>query len=172
MHTVGLVGHIGAGKTSIAKYLESKGYMRVTLSDFLVEEARSRGLPASRKDLQDLGDELRQRNGGSFLVRRALEKASQAGTTRLVIDGLRNPDEVRALKETGNATLLGVSRPNRAGEDVDPPAADRERTPNEPPWGQRVADSMPLADLVVENAGALEDLYLQVSTLLLAEVGS
>jgi dephospho-CoA kinase len=170
MQIVGLVGHIGAGKTSIAKYLQSRGYLRVTLSDFLLEEAAARGLPPTRSNLQDLGDEVRQRKGGAVLAERALERAMTAGSRRVVIDGVRNPDEVRALKGTNGAVLVAVRRPDQSGGQAEQQAAERERNPNEPPWGQRVADSIPMADFVIENSGALEDLYAKVAALLAFEV--
>ena len=82
MKIVGLVGHIGAGKTSIAKFLESTGYLRITLSDFLIQEARAREVAPTRVNLQHLGDELRRRNGGSVLFKRALEMANRVKADR------------------------------------------------------------------------------------------
>src|ERR1700682_2816262 len=79
MKIVGLVGHIGAGKTSIAKFLESTGYLRITLSDFLIQEARAREVAPTRVNLQHLGDELRRRNGGSVLFKRALDGQPSQG---------------------------------------------------------------------------------------------
>ena len=169
MKIVGLVGHIGAGKTSIAKFLESTGYLRITLSDFLIQEARAREVAPTRVNLQHLGDELRRRNGGSVLFKRALKMANQVKADRVVIDGIRNPDEVRALKDEQGAILIGVTRSQWQGSTQDAAASSRERNPNEPAWGQRVAESISMADLMVENAGTLDELCLKVSDLLLRQ---
>ncbi len=169
---IGLIGHIGAGKTSIATYLESKGCLRITLSDFLKEEATVRGLAPTRRNLQDLGDEFRRRHGGSFLAARAVQKALNAGSVQVVVDGLRNPDEVRALKDSGNALLLAVCRPYSSAPRFEQSAITREMSPSAPPWGQRVADSTSMADVVIVNSGDLEDLYARVDSLLLTEVPS
>jgi dephospho-CoA kinase len=164
---VGLIGHIGSGKTSIANYLEGRGFLRVTLSDFLMDEAKARGLTPTRKNLQDLGDELRRVKGGSVLVRRALEKAEHLGSTRLVIDGLRNPDEVRAVREVPNALLIGVTRSHYVDdENTEVAAVRREKSNAEPAWGQRVSDSMKMATFVIDNSGSLDELYERVSSLL------
>jgi dephospho-CoA kinase len=162
---IGLVGHIGSGKTSIATYLESLGYARVTLSEFLRREASRRGLEPGRQQLQDLGDELRRIQGGGVLVLAALRLISDHGWKRAVIDGIRNPDEVGALREAGRSTLIAVTRPQSipTGEDVE--ALRREMDDAAPSWGQRVAASIALADVVIENNGTLEQLRRKVNAL-------
>jgi len=159
MKVIGLVGYARAGKTSVARYLESRGFHRITLSDLLREEASRRGMQDDRPTLQRLGDELRQSRGGGYLIAIALSRAEAARAACVVIDGVRNPDEIAAIKAHPSAVILAVDRPGELAKDA---AALRERAPSEPPWGQRVAESLGHADITIRNDRGLEDLYAAV----------
>ena len=58
-----LTGMPGAGKSTIAEGLESKGYEIINLGNAVREEAKNRNLEASRENLGKLMLELREKNG-------------------------------------------------------------------------------------------------------------
>jgi dephospho-CoA kinase len=105
---IGITGPFGSGKTTAANHLETKGYQRITLSSFLSEELKRRGIEATRANLQDLGNELREKGGPGALAVRALEMMKSAHIQRATIDGIRNLGEIEALREGSNFILLGV----------------------------------------------------------------
>jgi len=176
MIVVGLVGHMHSGKTSAAKYLEEHGYCRISLSGFLVAEARRKSLEPSRRNLQNLGNAMRKKLGGSVLVRLALAEAERRGASRLVIDGLRNPAEADEVHRVGGL-VIGIVGPKRdplrpvEEDEKERAALERESSLEEPAWGQRVADALRDADTVIDNSSSLDALYHRVAGELMAREG-
>jgi len=102
---IGITGAFGSGKTTAAQYFKKKGYTVIALSKPLEEEAIKRKLPLTRKILQDIGNEWREKYGSGILATKALSSAKNNG--KLVIDGLRNLGEVEALRKN-NGVLLAI----------------------------------------------------------------
>lgn len=106
---IGIVGLPGSGKTTAAKYLESKGFTRVTLSEFIKEEVAKAGITNyTREILQDYGNKMREQFGPQVLAQLALEKVKTDGISKAVIDGIRNIHEVAALETENNFHLVGI----------------------------------------------------------------
>jgi dephospho-CoA kinase len=55
---IGISGEIAAGKTTIAKYPEGKGYFETRYSGVLQELLEQEGKQASRRSLQEIGEWL------------------------------------------------------------------------------------------------------------------
>lgn len=110
MLIIGLVGPFGGGKTSTAKYLVEKGFFNVRLSQFIEEEIEKRKLGSvkDRKLLQDVGNELRKVHGSDILAKKALKQAMDKKVSKLVIDGIRNVDELKLLKNQDPAYIFGI----------------------------------------------------------------
>lgn len=106
---IGLTGANASGKGEAAEYLKSKGFEYYSLSDILREEARLKGIAPSRENLIRLGNELRKKNGPSVLADLAIKKAPVKKD--YVIDSIRNPFEIKALKKLKGFTLLGIDAP-------------------------------------------------------------
>ena len=104
---IGITGAFGSGKSTAAAIIESQGYKKIYLSSFLEQEALEKALPMTRKTLQDLGNQIRERKGPGELMRMALK--SVAKEERVVIDGLRNLGEVEELKKHGGYLLAIVA---------------------------------------------------------------
>ncbi len=107
---IGLVGLPGAGKTTVAKILASKGFVHVTLSSFIKEEAKKDGTTEfPREVLQNYGNKMREIYGPQILAQLALKKIREEKPQKIVIDGIRNLYEVAFLKVENNFALIGVS---------------------------------------------------------------
>lgn len=104
LRIIGITGPFGSGKTTASLFFRKKGYKIISLSSFLEEEALKRNLKLTRKNLQDLGNELREKNGPGILMEKALEGMKY----NVVIDGIRNMAEVERLKKEEGAILLAV----------------------------------------------------------------
>jgi dCMP deaminase len=110
---IGITGTKRSGKSVLAKALEKKGFVYSSLSDRVREEAAKRGLQTyTIRDLQDIGNELRTRDGTGILAKRTLDVV--AGKENVVVEGIRNPGEVEVLRNAGqDFYLIAVDAPQR-----------------------------------------------------------
>ncbi len=106
---IGLTGANASGKGEAASYLKSKGFKYYSLSDILREEARARKIEPSRENLIGLGNELRKKNNPSVLADLAVKKIKNKDNC--IIDSIRNPFEIRALRKLNNFILIGIDAP-------------------------------------------------------------
>ncbi len=107
---IGVVGQIACGKGKLVEYLiEKMGFTSFSLSSILHDELKEKGIKNyTRKDLQDLGDQLRKQSGDAVLAKLAIKKMNESGKTKFIIEGIRNPGEIEFLKKFPHFILLGV----------------------------------------------------------------
>jgi dephospho-CoA kinase len=105
---IGLTGAFGSGKTSAANFFEEKGFKRIGLSDFLKDQLTKDGKSLTRKNFQDLGNELRRKNGPGYLAKKASEMIVLENLDKVTVDGLRNIGELDILRKNFNFVLIGV----------------------------------------------------------------
>jgi len=103
---IGLCGKNAAGKTSAAEYLQKKGFYYRSLSDAVREEAKNRSLEDSRENLIAVGNDLRKKFGPGILADRVLMSIDK--DKNYVIDSIRNPSEVAALKKRSDFFLFYI----------------------------------------------------------------
>ena len=180
---IGLVGLPGAGKTTIAKYLEKKRFTHVILSDFIKVEASKSGIvDFTREILQDYGNKMREQFGPQILAQLALKKIRSDKITKVVIDGVRNPYEVAFLKVENNFTLIGVAaRPQvRYKRLVERKTRSwngsfheflkqehREESLGSAQIGLRVSQCLKEADYIIQNNSSIDSLYKATEAVLL-----
>ncbi len=113
MLIIGVVGQIASGKGILVNYLTRHfGFASFSLSLIVHDELRKRGIRKfSRQTLQDMGDELRKKEGNDVLAKRVIERLNRE--EKIVIEGIRNPAEIEFLKKNPNFILIGV-KANRA----------------------------------------------------------
>lgn len=172
---IGLTGPICAGKDEVGRLLEEKGFIRLSLVEELREEARKRGIELTRKNLQDLGDLLRQQEGMDVLARKVMSKIVPG--KRYTIESIRNPGEVTALKELEGFMLCCITasdftrftRMVQRGREQDPQTFEeflaieaRDRGIGQATYGQQNEACWALADYVLENETTLDDLSKKV----------
>lgn len=91
---IGITGHIGSGKTTVGRYLESKygfQYLRYSavLADWLAKD------PESKAQLQKVGWEVMAGGMQAELNRRLLAQITPEGD--VAVDGLRHPLDYQTL---------------------------------------------------------------------------
>ncbi len=173
---IGVTGPIASGKSVLAELLMAKGFLRLTLSEEVREEAKKRGLPIERRALQDLGNQLRKEFGKGYWAERLLIKM-QPGKN-YVIEGIRNPGEVETLRKLPSFILIGISAPVEdrlewilaRNKDSDPKTREgilaidaRDRGVGEGSEGQQSDACYALADFYILNNTTLEDLREKVA---------
>lgn len=109
MKIIGLAGTNGSGKDTIGDLLAEKhGFLFISGSDLLRDEARKRGLPVERENLRMISAEWRRKSGLGALIDQAIElyqKDSSGQTGGMVIASLRNPGEADRVHELGGTVI-------------------------------------------------------------------
>jgi dephospho-CoA kinase len=167
---VGFSGHIGAGKTSAARFLESSHgfrYLRYSqvLAEWLLDESQGKAeLQAIGWDVMDGG---RQRELNSRLIARIESGADHA------IDGLRHPIDHESLSQAfpSHFFLLHIEAPLELRWQRHKPKGrfasfEEFRRADMHPVEQHIDELKPLATKVLTNTGALEELYQQLDAVL------
>jgi len=169
---IGLTGPMGSGKTTIVEALEKEGFLHITLSDILREEAKKQGKQEERSVLMEIGQHFREEHGAGVLGKKVREKIEAQPKGNWIADGIRNPAEVEELKKTGNFVLIANTAPEdlivkrilsrkRADDTLDEASIRkklrREMGEGEPPEGQQVKKCIELADYVFENTMPIDE---------------
>jgi len=177
---IGLTGSFGAGCSEAVSFLETQEFRKYSLSRDILREAWFEKSKVQLTDLeetietrrkwQDAGDALRKEEGLSTLVDRALKKIARddsqkkgANHSPLVIDSIRNPGEVEALRQTfSDFYLVAVSASQEQrmkrydriykGQQKAFLVDDaRDSGADELPWGQHVQMCVDISDVLVSN---------------------
>lgn len=181
---IGLTGKNGAGKGEVARFLTESGYEYHSLSDILREELAARGQTVTREVLIGIGNELRASYGAGVLAERTLEKLS--AEAHAVVDSIRNPFEVEALRRRRNFYLLEVDADpkirferakarNREGEAKTYEGfleMESREAQTSDPTTQQLNRTGEMADAVVSNNGTVEELRDQVRQVIQALAAS
>lgn len=95
---VGFSGEIAAGKTTAARFLEREGFAYTRISLVIDDVLKRRGEDLTRENRQRVGLELHNEKGQRWLCRKAIEYLG-VNANRIVVDGLRWPDDVQYFQE-------------------------------------------------------------------------
>lgn len=179
---IGLTGTIACGKELVSSVFREDGFSYFSLSAAVREEAARRCIrDPTRKQLQDIGNELRELLGVDIWARRTFDKIMKSGAKYAVVDGIRNPLEVRYLREKSSFYLVAVDAPielrfkrlierHREG---DPKTYEeflavdaRDRGLGEDETGQQVGQCLNMADYWIFNQKSIEELKREVNRIL------
>jgi len=110
MLIIGVVGQIASGKGILVEYLTKElGFISFSLSSIIHNELKKKGTKEfTRQTLQDMGDELRKKEGDGVLARRTIETLLEQSKEKVIIEGIRNPGEIEYLKKLPQFILIGV----------------------------------------------------------------
>ena len=176
---IGLTGKNGAGKTTVVEYLTQGGFIAYSLSDVIRDELKKRGREVTREHLIEMGRQLREAGGPPVLAELTLKKLDI--DKNYVIDSIRNPHEVGALRQRPDFHLLVVEadeqqrfeRVKNRGRENDPQdmrefqRLEKEELENKNPAGQQLLATAALADHIIPNNESLDTLHGHVKNLAL-----
>jgi len=174
---IGLTGKNGAGKGEVAKILQVSGFAYHSLSDVIRDELKKKGKEITRDLLIREGTRLREEGGNSVLADRILLTLDPE--KNYVIDSIRHPEEVKALRRRTDFTLWNISasqkirfeRTKLRNREQDPTTFDefvrfeKRETESNDPSAQQLKATITLSDHVIENNGQLDDLSNRVRAL-------
>ena len=180
MITIGITGTLGAGKGTIVDYLvQNKGFVHYSVRSFITEEIKRRNMPVNRDSMTEVGNDLRAQHSPSYIVEQLYAQA-QASGCNCIIESVRTPGEIAALRGKSNFYLFAVDadpkvRYERAvlrGSETDHVSYEtfianeqREMTSDDPNK-QNLRVCIDQADFRFDNGGSIEDLHKQVEQVL------
>lgn len=170
--TIGITGAFGSGKSTAAKFFESKGYRKISLAqEFLEPELRRRGRKITRKILQDIGNEWRKKYGSGVLAARAVAVIRKSSIKNAVIDGIRNAGEILELRKQKKFILFAIIADRKIRFDRLKKLKRREKLTwelftkldkrdlglGQRKTGLQVTACQALADVFIENNGKIDE---------------
>jgi dephospho-CoA kinase len=177
---IGITGTIGAGKGTIVSYLtEHHGFKHYSVRGYLIRIIEQRDMPINRDSMVLVANELRANTKPSFIVEELYNEALLEGES-CIIESIRTPGEVAALKDKGHFTLFSVDADRKTryerilirGSETDmvdfatfSENEEREMTATDPNK-QNVGACMKEANIHFDNNGSFNDLYRQIDAAL------
>lgn len=177
---IGLTGSLAAGKGIVSDFFKKIGFVYLSLSNELREIAKERKIELTRKNLQNLGNKMREEYGISILAKLVSEKIKNQNYTKAIIDGIRNPAEIIELRKIKDFFLVSVDAPARIrfnrmlerDRESDPKTLEdflkvdaRDKGEGETETGQGVRRCMIQADFTLINSETLEEVQKKVQDL-------
>ncbi len=98
----------GAGKSTIAGGLKSKGFEIINMGNAVRNEAKKRNLEPTGSNLGKLMLELRENNGPGAIAELIKSQIENSKSNVIIIDGIRSSDEIEVLRKYGTVKLLVI----------------------------------------------------------------
>jgi len=155
----------GAGKSTIAEGLKSKGYEIVNMGNAVREEAKKRNLESTRENLGKLMLELREKNGPGAIAELIKPEIESSSSNVILVDGVRSNDEIQVLKKFGNVKLLAIHASTgtrfdflqKRGRSDDPQTQEHFEERDNRELGVGISNSIALSDYAISNIGLSKD---------------
>jgi len=178
---IGLVGPIAAGKSTTVEILKKKGFASYSLSDRIREEIQNRNLEITRETLNQVSNDLRETVGADVLAQKTSELIDKENSEKIVIDSIRNPQEINFLKNHFRMYVIGLIAPQEKRFDFfanrgtnvagittweEFKALDDMELSQSGEYKQQVQACLDLADIVIENTGSVEELEVKLEEIL------
>lgn len=171
---IAFVGLTGSGKSTAVEYLTEKGYPKVYFGGIVLDEVNRRGLELTQENEQPIREELREKEGKDFVVKRIVQQINDlinAGQHRIVADGLYTWTEYKVLKHEfpGELTVVAVVTPKHlrkrrmAERPVRPLTSEQV---DQRDWAEieniEKGGPIAIADYYIHNEGNLDHLHQQI----------
>ena len=155
----------GAGKSTIAEGLKSKGYDIVNMGNAVRAEAKKRNLESTRENLGKLMLELREKNGPGAIAELIKPEIESSSSNVILVDGVRSNDEIQVLKKFGNVKLLAIHASTgtrfdflqKRGRSDDPQTQEHFEERDNRELGVGISNSIALSDYAISNIGLSKD---------------
>lgn len=106
---LGLTGRNASGKGTVADILKKGGFEYFSLSDEIRWSLARKGVEPTRDALTAEGNAIRHLEGAGALASRVTGRFSQG--INQIVDSIRNPEEVRVLRQCPNFFLISIDAP-------------------------------------------------------------
>ena len=155
----------GAGKSTIADGLKSKGYDIINMGNAVREEAKKRNLESTRENLGKLMLELREKNGPGAIAELVKSHIELSNANVILIDGVRSNNEIQVLRKFGIVKLLAIHASTdtrfdflqKRGRSDDPQTIAHFEERDNRELGVGISNSIALSDYAISNIGLSKD---------------
>ena len=175
---LGVTGRNAAGKTTIVQWFVENGWDGCSCSDAIRHWLRENGQDINRENLTQGGRTLRSQGGAGILAEMLLERMDPKQNT--IIDSIRTPDEVHALRTREDFLLIEVNvsqelrwkRMLERAREGDPTEyklflkQEETEAVAENSSGQALVATAELSDILINNEEGLNELYESLEVLL------
>lgn len=155
----------GAGKSTIAEGLKSRGYETVNLGNAVRAEARNRNLEPTGANLGKLMLDLRKKNGPGAVAELVKDQIESSRSGVIIVDGIRSSAEIDVLRRHGDVKLLAVHASTdtrfgflqRRGRSDDPRTKETFEERDTRELGVGISSSIALSEEVINNNNKTRD---------------
>ena len=155
----------GAGKSTIAEGLKSKGYDIINMGNAVRKEAKKRNLESTRSNLGKLMLELREKNGPGAIAELIKSEIELSTSNIILIDGVRSNDEIQVLRKFGIVKLLAIHASTdkrfdflqKRGRSDDPQTKKHFEERDSRELGVGISNSIVLSDYAISNIDLTKD---------------
>lgn len=161
----------GAGKSTIAAGLKSKGFDVYNMGDAVRAEAKRRNLEPTGKNLGKLMLELREKNGLGVVAELTKPQIINSNSNVVIIDGIRSNHEIEVFKKIGTVKLLLIEATpntrynflNERGRSDDPKSRETFDERDKREIGVGLSDSIASADKTISNSNLSKDELIEAA---------
>lgn len=161
----------GAGKSTIADGLKSKGYDIINMGNAVRIEAKNRNLEPTGSNLGKLMLELREKNGQGAVAELVAPQIKNSKSNVIIIDGIRSNAEIEVLRKYGTVKLLAIHASTntrfgflkRRGRSDDPQTKENFEERDNREIGVGISNSIALSDETISNNNLTKDELIEYS---------
>ena len=175
---LGLTGPLASGKSTVTDYLKEKHSATIYKFSTPLRDILDRiYIEQSRKNLQDLSLDLRNRFGDDLLASiTANDVKRDKDNSIIIVDGVRRLPDIKYLRQLPEFKLISIEtdqktrwkRMTMRGENVDDinKTFEQFQKDEQAEAEQKITEVAKTADFQVNNNGTIEDLEEQVEKIL------
>jgi dephospho-CoA kinase len=161
----------GAGKSTIADGLKSKGYDVINMGNVVRAEAKNRNLEPTGPNLGKLMIELREKNGQGAIAELVVPQIENTESKVVIIDGIRSNAEIEVLRKHGTVKLLAIHASTNTrfgflknrGRSDDPQTKENFEERDNREIGVGISNSIALSDETISNNNLTKDELIDYS---------
>jgi len=161
----------GAGKSTIAEGLKSRGCEIINMGDAVRAEAKNRNLEPNGENLGKLMLELREKNGPGAVANLIEPQIQNSQSNVIVIDGIRSKAEIQVLKNSGNVKILCIHASidtrfeylTNRGRSDDPENRETFEKRDDRELGVGISTSIALADETISNNNLTKEQLIETA---------
>ena len=161
----------GAGKSTIAEGLKSKGYEIINMGNAVRNAAKKRNLEPTGPNLGKLMLELREKNGPGAIAELVKPQIENSSSEVIIIDGIRSSPEIEVLRKYGTVKLLAIHASTETrfdflqqrGRSDDPKTKENFEERDDRELGVGISNPIALSDDAISNNNLKKDELIELS---------
>jgi dephospho-CoA kinase len=176
MKVIAFAGMPCSGKSEAVQIAGEMDIPVIRMGDMVWDEVKKRGLTLDEKNVGAIADQMRKSKGMDIWAKRTLSKISKEKTDQIIIDGIRNIEEIDTFKKNLGKDFLIIAITasdktrnkrfiNRGREDDSLNVQDlKDRDKRELSWG--LGTVIASADIIVPNEDGMDEFKKEIRNIL------